>query len=378
MTLTGTVQLDTFFMPLFGVPQVQVGAASEIKRASNGLMVALVLDNTGSMWSSGNIASLRTASANLVEGLFDGEDTHDDLRVAVVPYSAAVNPGEAAESIVAAHSFGDRDPADKTKWKGCVVERTGDDTLGDTPASTAEWSVFWYPSASDNNYNINTPSTIIPGGASDSNGITGPNIGCPTEIQPLTDTKATALAAVNAMTAWNRGGTLTDIGVAWGRRVLSPGEPFTESTEVDPQSGQSLWESQRWRKAMVIMTDGESQFFNFSGTAGPNTSHPSASDYGGYGRLGETLANAIFGSSNQTTVKSMINDRIEAMCTELKEDGVILYTVVFTSSVGQTVKDMYQRCASDPGKYWYAPNGAALHESFDQIGDDLSSLRLSR
>jgi Flp pilus assembly protein TadG len=378
ITVTASADVETFFMPIVGREVVRVSATSVVRRASSGLMVSLVLDNTGSMWSGDNIGGLRNAASSLTTALFDGNPNNPWLRVAIVPYASAVNPGAAAETIVASHAYGMRNPADKTKWKGCVTERSGANSIADTPSSTAQWGVFWYPSGVDNFYDITNASTITPGGTVNSNGVTGPNIGCPTEILPLTNSKAAVDASIAGMTAWNRGGTLTDIGVAWGLRTLSPGEPFTQSQEIDPVDNLSLWASNRWRKAMVIMTDGESQFFNLGGTATPNAAHPSASDYTGYQRLDDPLASGIFGTTNTGTVNSALNTRIASLCTTAKSQGIIVYTVVFTSGVSQGVRDMYQACASHPSKYWYAPDQTALNESFEQIGEDLSRLRLAQ
>lgn len=378
--VTGQFRMNTFIMGLFSRQTVTLGASTDVKRAGGGLMVSLVLDNTGSMWSSGNIASLRSATDSLVDTLFDGETgEHPDLRVAIVPYAASVNPGAESERIIAAGDLPARDPADKTQWKGCVLERSGTASIDDTDVYTGGyWMPYLYPPASDNNFDPADPNTVIPGGASNSNAITGYNIGCPSEILPLTGNRTAVDGAIDAITAWNRGGTLTDIGVAWGIRTLSPHEPFDESTETDEETGQTLWNSPRWRRAMVIMTDGDSQFYNLPGTAGPNTTHPSASDYTGYGRLGETLATSIIATSSASTARTRLNERIETLCTNAKAQGIVVYTVVFTSSVASSTRDMYRRCASDPGKYWYAPDSAALNDSFAQIGSDLSRLRITR
>jgi Flp pilus assembly protein TadG len=157
ITVTAFADVDMYFMPIVGRSQVRVSATTQVRRASSGLLVSLVLDNTGSMWSNGNIAGLRNATDSLMDELFEGETNHAWLRVAMVPYAAAVNPGPAADLLVASHAYGMRNPADKTKWKGCVVERAGANALGDTPASTEQWSVFWYPSDVDNVYESTTP-----------------------------------------------------------------------------------------------------------------------------------------------------------------------------------------------------------------------------
>jgi Flp pilus assembly protein TadG len=375
----GQFRMTTFLMGLFSHQNVTLGASTDVKRAGGGLMVALVLDNTGSMWTNGNIASLRDASASLVSKLFEEETDHPDLRVSIVPYAASVNPGAEAENIVNPATLPERDPADKTKWKGCVRERAGAASIADTDTVTGGWwEPFLYPVASDNNFNPADPTTIIPGGASNTNGVTGPNTGCPTPILPLTGLRSEVDASIAAITAWNRGGTLTDIGIAWGLRTLSPEAPFTQSSEADPEFATTLWASPRWRRAMVIMTDGDSLFYNLPSTAGPNTTHPSASDETGYGRLGETLATSVLGTSNANTAKTVLNTRIENLCTQAKAQNIVVYTVVFTSSVSESVRAMYQRCASDPGKYWYAPTKDALNASFSQIGSDLSRLRITK
>ena len=176
------------------------------------------------------------------------------------------------------------------------------------------------------------------------------------------------------MVHWSRGGTLTDIGMAWGIRVMTPGIPFDESAEIDPvttgsETPTTVWDSSRWRKAIVLMTDGESQFYDGYGS----DSHDS--DITGYGREGTGVAYELYGSSAS---RSEINTNIAALCQQAKDMGIIVYTVVFTSSVGTDTRNMYEACASDPGKYWYAPDSDALANTFEQIGSDLSRLRITR
>ena len=54
------------------------------------------------------------------------------------------------------------------------------------------------------------------------NNATGPNLGCGPAITPLQPSKAVALAAINNMGPWSRGGTMGNLGLAWGWRTLSP------------------------------------------------------------------------------------------------------------------------------------------------------------
>ncbi len=146
------------------------------------------------------------------------------------------------------------------------------------------------------------------------------------------------------------------------------------------------------------MTDGESSFYNYPGRNGsdynqegtrPNDSHSSASDYTAYGRWNETGSNAkaIYDSapgyvradgSTDNTARGKMNRRIFDLCETAKSQGIVVYSVVFTSSVGPETREMYRACASDPGKYWYAPTQSALTTAFEQVGSDLSKLRITR
>ena len=380
VTVSAKASADTLFMSIMNVSQFNVDVSTTVKRAGGGLLVSLVLDNTGSMWggSPSKIEALRSAADVLVDEVFDGELTPEDLRVAVVPYAATVNPGAVADSIVGPHSYGLRDPNKIDGWKGCVMERAGADSIADTPPTTATWTPFWYEPAVDNNYDPADSTTIIPGGLKNSNGIAGPNTGCPTPITPLTRDLDVVEDAIEALSAWNRGGTLGDIGMAWGIRSLSPGLPFDESTEIDPRTGATLWDSPRWRKAIVLMTDGDNLFYDLPGNSGPNTAHPGNSDYTGYGRLGEAQANALFGTSNKNTAKTKVDTRLKSLCTTAKTQDIIVYTVTFGSSPSSSTKAVFQDCASDLGKYYHAPGKETLENAFGTIGAELSKLRITR
>ncbi|MFZ2099432.1 MAG: TadE/TadG family type IV pilus assembly protein [Oricola sp.] len=378
ITVNGTATMQTLFMSILQVSQVQVAVSTQVKRAGGGLLVSLVLDNTGSMWSDSpsKIESLRSASKILADAIFDGETAPEDLRVAIVPYAATVNPGPEGDLIVGTHSHGARDPSDKTKWKGCVMERAGANSIADTGPDVATWQPYFWETSTDNFYNIANPSTIYPGGLYDSNGITGPNIGCPTPILPLTNSYADVTASINALSAWNRGGTLGDIGMAWGIRSLSPGVPFDESTEIDPKTGATLWDSPRWRKAIMIMTDGDNVIYDLPGTAGPNNPDPSKSDLTAYGRLGSASANLIFGTNDKNAAKTAVDQRLKSLCATAKTHDIIVFAVTFGSSPAAATKQIYQDCASDLGKYYHAPGKATLESAFGAIGAELSKLRI--
>jgi len=89
VTLTG--KSKTAILGIVNIDYVPLNVDVAVVRETKKLEVALVLDNTGSMNSSGKIGALRDASEELVNILFGQETVHELLEVAVVPYVTAVN-----------------------------------------------------------------------------------------------------------------------------------------------------------------------------------------------------------------------------------------------------------------------------------------------
>ena len=414
VVLSGSVELETLFGSFLGRNTVTINASTDVRRAGGGLMVALVLDNTGSMWGSAGgmsrIEALRSASLSLTTELFSDPEAVEEIRVAIVPYTAMVNPGAAAPGLVDTTIVDDfriqdpqsrtgltpaqlgvltYDPGDKTQWKGCVFERPGAASMDDSaPAPGNYWKPMIWPIYNDNQFEVYTsganigkvnPTSVDPGGDRNWNGFSGPNVGCPTPIVPLTNNKTAIDAALNDMKAWNRGGTLSDIGMAWGIRVLTPSPPFTESTTIkDSKTGESIWDTQRWRRAIVLMTDGDNLVYNAGNVGSRVNSGTERSDMTGYGRLGEAYMNTLFGSNNAGTVKTKVDERLITLCNQAKELDIVVYTVVFSNSANAATRAIYETCATDKGKYWYAPSSDALDSAFGAIGSDLNKLRITR
>lgn len=65
LTLNGSAVVHTNFLGVIGVNQIDIGATSVSTWGNTRLRLALVLDNTGSMASSGKMDALKTASHNL-------------------------------------------------------------------------------------------------------------------------------------------------------------------------------------------------------------------------------------------------------------------------------------------------------------------------
>jgi Flp pilus assembly protein TadG len=93
LTLAASGAMDTTFTRIMGVNQLSVGSSSTIKWGNQRLRVALVLDTTGSMASSGKIDALKTATKNLIDQLKAAATNNGDVYISIIPFSKDVNVG---------------------------------------------------------------------------------------------------------------------------------------------------------------------------------------------------------------------------------------------------------------------------------------------
>lgn len=184
----------------------------------------------------------------------------------------------------------------------------------------------------------------------------GPTRGCDMQpILPLTTNLAQVKAEVDALKA--SGNTNIMEGVAWGNRVLSPGEPFTQGS---PASRRGV------RRIMIVLTDGANTFGNANNALG---STYSSNGYLVDGRLGISS-----GSSSDTN--EAMNERTLAACELAKQSGLEVYTIRLEEPDVAT-GTMLQRCASDAEHFFDVPDRAKLDEAFQGIKDKVVVVRLA-
>lgn len=97
ITISATATVDTLIMGLIGYNTMTVEAEAEVKKSSNSLEIAMVLDITGSM-SGTPIADLRAAAADLVNIVIWEDQSQYTSKVALVPFSMGVNVGTYADA----------------------------------------------------------------------------------------------------------------------------------------------------------------------------------------------------------------------------------------------------------------------------------------
>lgn len=92
LKLKGTIVVPMAFVTLVGIQNMTTSVTSEATRGSVNLEVAVALDTTGSMGTSG-ISTLQTALSTLIPLVVHDEQVPTYSKMALVPYSTAVNVG---------------------------------------------------------------------------------------------------------------------------------------------------------------------------------------------------------------------------------------------------------------------------------------------
>ena len=311
-------------------------------------------------------------------------------------------------------------------WGGCVEARPSPYNANDAPPSKGTPATLFVPmfapdetdlkdssnrSAESNWWSDLTTSTNnttrqtytpkyytpAPLGTAAATGSNGPNASCTTKpITPLTDIGTAAgvaaiKAAIDDMAAG--GATNAPEGLAWGWRTVSGGEPFTEG-RPDTEKGND--------KAVILLTDGANTYYTPS-SLGYNDLAGNKSIYSAYGYAGRTptgySAPRIFQSvpasisktdySNANYTKAL-NAQFDTVCGNAKASNVLLLTVALdldsNNSTEKAQIDALESCASEsrfrkgadgkPAKLFWNAKGGNLADTFKEIANELSNLRI--
>lgn len=385
MDVTATAEFETTFLRVAGYGTLTVTVSSQAVRQENKLEVVMVLDNSTSM-SGNKIAALKVAANTLVDTLMGTDQTSDRVKIALVPFTAAVNVGagrrgaawldEAHPSSLnnevitglpgntslftlfdAMHSLNSQ-----VSWGGCVRARTEPYDGLDTAPDTASPATLFTPFLAPDDFNGFNNYITQGGGQTDAEKYKNytaslqwgntPNLLCPAApIQELTNAPATIKSAVSSMAAY--GNTVIPEGLAWGWRVISPGQPFTTGVPYDQTDT---------IKAIIVMTDGENFVGNyFSAFGDPNGAH-------------------LGGNTSQS-----LNTKLSNLCTQIKgvkrpadgSDAIVVYSIVFDQT-SPTITNLMRDCATDSSKYFNSPSTEALQSAFEAVAASLNQLRVSK
>ncbi len=375
ITVKATAPYKTVFMGLIGKPTVDINASAQSQINAGGKVeIALVLDNTGSMGVNGKLEALKTGAKSLLSTL--SVFPADKVGVAIVPFAKNVNVGSGNRTAswldlpseytvtrmettttysggtpgtcTTSQATGIRDGATYTyEETSCSGGTSGTPTTTTDPKDyVAEWTGCVGARPSGLHVEDGTYTTRIPGltgfeaGEYRSDGNDRYNY-CPKAITPLTNDFTKLDSGIDALFATDT--TYMPLGVAWGSRVLSPAEPFPEST-----TGKDV------RKIMILMTDGV------------NTVHLDNPPY-----LDDNDASTATNLVEQTN-----NDTLKA-CRKAKQANIEIISIAFQVTDKDT-KDMLQTCASGKKNYHDAGDNAKLIRTFEKIGARLNEVRLTQ
>jgi Flp pilus assembly protein TadG len=240
------------------------------------------------------------------------------------------------------------------RWEGCVEER---DTVSANDFSYVAGQGI-VPSGGGNAYDLDFDTTPFDQATKwrpywkdvyyrrDGNS----NTMCPQKARLLsTMTRTDVQNYVNSLSTG--GNTYHDIGLIWGGRISSPDGIFRDNV-ILPPSNQGVVS-----RHLIYMTDGElvtsSGLFTSWGI--------------------ESLDQRVTNGSNNPSLQERHRRRFLAVCEAVKGKGIRLWVVAFGTSLGTDLVT----CASS-GSAFSAQNSTELQNSFTQIAQKISELRLTQ
>lgn len=322
------VRASSLFGGFFSIPRLQqITRRSKVVYDMTAVELAMVLDITGSMATKGKLQDLKHASKDVIDTLFDGALNDTNVKIALAPYSAAVNVGEFANDVTAL-------PMSTSCYKPCwycqriCTDVTG--TLVDTCVIERQGGAAFTDEAPSGPAKLPNVSAMSP---------IPIRYTCPSaSVIPLSDRthRDDLKAAIDAYVA--DGATAGHIGTAWGWYLLSPNWASVFPSESAP----SAYGNSKAQKSMIVMTDGE---FNTSYT----------------------------GAADQTAASY---DYFDNLCASAKADGITIYTVGFDLNLPEALAHL-QSCASSAAHFYDAKTGGQLKDAFKDIANRLGSLHVS-
>ncbi len=430
VTVSAAASLPTDFMGIVGMQTVPLGRSSTTVWGEARLRVALVLDNTGSMSSSGKMAALKTATNNLLGQLHAAAAIDGDVYVSIIPFVKDVNVANAANYTSSWDSWIDWSTTEpngatpaanigpgsscpySTGWGGigfnCVTQPAGNTSTNTIPSSGTYKGYICPGKFSDGTANIgcytsttysssgsgascsghsncscsgygsgkvcktisgyfehawtvpNSAKTKWTGCVTDRGNATGPDSGnydtnvtppttsntstlfpaeqysaCPITVSSLSYNWSAMTAMVNNMSP--NGSTNQAIGLVHAWQSLVGGGPYPAPPPQDP--------NYQYKTIIILLTDGLNTQDRWYGN----------------------------GSSTSTQVDA----RQKILCNNIKAAGLTLYTVQVNTGNDPT-STLLQNCASSSDKFFLLTDADQIITTFQQIGTELSDLRISK
>jgi Flp pilus assembly protein TadG len=414
ITLSSSVAVPTVLMHLIGIDTMAVSSSVVITRNSFNIEVALALDITGSMDSGTRLADLKTAAKALIDIVVQDTQSPTTSKVAIVPYSMAVNAGSyaadlrgpiaAGKTITGAsrtnpvvitapnHGFANGDVVYLTAIAGMtalnnrpftVANRTTNSfalsgvdgtgyaaySSGGTAWCTVPGCQYYYFRSATGTTNTFPISSCVTERSVEAFSDAAPSVSplgrnypsvssnpcLSSTFVPLSTDRTALKSLIDGFSA--TGSTAGHIGVGWAWYLLAP-----NFASLWPEGSRpAAYDDRTVLKFAVIMTDGA---FNSPYCNGV-ISRDAAS--GSDDARTHNSCNAPNGSSIA---------QAKALCAAMKAKAIVIYTVGFDVGSDATAVDVLTTCASDAAHAYFPTSGSDLKNVFRDIAQQITNLRV--
>jgi Mg-chelatase subunit ChlD len=315
--INASVRMDTEFMGIMGFKQLTVAADSKVVWGNTKLRVALALDNTGSMAANNKMPALKTATKQLLQTLQYASTKPGDVLVSIVPFAKDVNVGSTNYNA----SWLKWDDWDRLNGTWVPSGSGNNRTWTWVPKNHNTWNGCITDRDQDYDITTTTPDTTNP-----TKFPAEQASACPTALLPLGSDWTAMNRLVDDMQP--NGNTNQPIGLAWAWQTLRQGAPLDGPA---PPSGDT-------QQVIVLVTDG------------------------------------INTQNRFTTNEDAIDLRTERICTNIKNAGILIYTVrVFEGNA-----TLLRNCATRPDMYFSLSSSGELVSTFNMIAINLTKLRVAQ
>nr|WP_047573571.1 pilus assembly protein [Methylobacterium sp. ZNC0032] len=313
--IAANATVPTTISNVIGVSQLPVGTNSQSTWGTNKIELALVLDNTGSMSSSGKMTALKQASKDLIQIMKDASIDPEQIKISIVPFNTQVriDRGLKNEEWI---RYGMTRKVNCDWWGNCTTETLTKNVWAQSHGCIAD---------RDQNYDVTDAGSY--GSSNQQYPATWCSQSSLAEVLPLTADWTALNERVDTMTPV--GNTNVTIGAVWGWATLSTAAPFTQAK---PSTEPML------KKYMILLTDGDNTENRF------------------------------------TTNGNQIDARTTLACTNVKAAGISLYTIRVINGDATLLKN----CASSPSMYYDVQNASQLSPIFKAIASEISAVRLTQ
>jgi len=364
ISVTGTYQIDTFFLKLAGINTLTVAGASTAETSRGKVEISLILDNSGSMaWAGAGgdtkMENLIDAASNFID-LILNDDTVERTTISLIPFAASVNLGAdfaANYNLNEWHDYSYCFQFDESQFNSTSI----------SPTAVYQQEQHYYRGQEE-------------------------TYECPAAtVLPMSNDPVALKAAIASMSAG--GFTSSWAGMKWGAALLDPGTQsvvtaLIAGNQVDAgfAGRPAAWDDEESVKFIILMTDGQNTLHKVMETNTDNYNQEGTTPW-------RSQANADYWNSrnpnsyalnNLRTIEGYEGDiRLLNICDAAKvdiipgsnEDRIIVFTIGFEVEEGGNAYTHMRDCASSESKFYHVTD-SDLNTAFTQIASSINRLRL--